>query len=60
MVRPTLSPRSCPILTEDSNVFMQGCTAALPSPYGAALVSTGVVRLDKRAVAPDHDKTGTF
>ena len=28
--------------------------------YGAVLVSTGVVRLDKRAVAPDHDKTGTF
>ena len=27
---------------------------------GAVLVSTGVVRLDKRAVAPDHDKTGTF
>ena len=29
-------------------------------PYGAVLVSTGVVRLDKRAVAPDHDKTGIF
>ena len=28
--------------------------------YGAVLVSTGVVRLDKRAVAPDHDKTGIF
>ena len=28
--------------------------------YGDALVSTGVVRLDKRAVAPDHDKTGIF
>ena len=28
--------------------------------YGDVLVSTGVVRLDKRAVAPDHDKTGTF
>ena len=27
---------------------------------GAVLVSTGVVRLDKRAVAPDHDKTGIF
>ena len=27
-------------------------------PNGAVLVSTGVVRLDKRAVAPDHDKTG--
>jgi len=26
--------------------------------FGAVLVSTGVVRLDKRAVAPDHDKTG--
>ena len=35
----------------------------LVSPYlpnGAVLVSTGVVRLDKRAVAPDHDKTGIF
>ena len=28
--------------------------------YGDVLVSTGVVRLDKRVVAPDHDKTGTF
>ena len=28
--------------------------------FGAVLVSTGVVRLDKRVVAPDHDKTGTF
>ena len=28
--------------------------------HGAVLVSTGVVRLDKRAVAPDHDKTGIF
>ena len=28
--------------------------------YGAVLVSTGVVRLDKRVVAPDHDKTGIF
>ena len=27
---------------------------------GAVLVSTGVVRLDKRVVAPDHDKTGIF
>ena len=27
---------------------------------GAVLVSTGVVRLDKRAAAPDRDKTGTF
>ena len=27
---------------------------------GDVLVSTGVVRLDKRAVAPDHDKTGIF
>ena len=35
----------------------------LISPYllhGAVLVSTGVVRLDKRVVAPDHDKTGIF
>ena len=31
-------------------------------PYlsGAVLVSTGVVRLDKRAVAPGHVKTGNF
>ena len=28
--------------------------------FGAVLVSTGVVRLDKRAAAPDRDKTGTF
>ncbi len=28
--------------------------------YGAVLVSTGVVRLDKRAAAPDRDKTGIF
>ena len=27
---------------------------------GAVLVSTGVVRLDKRAAAPDRVKTGTF
>ena len=27
---------------------------------GAVLVSTGVVRPDKRAAAPDRDKTGTF
>ena len=33
---------------------------AIPPTYGAVLVSTGVVRLDKRVVAPDHDKTGTF
>ena len=35
----------------------------LVSPYlpnGAVLVSTGVVRLDKRAAAPDRDKTGNF
>ena len=32
----------------------------LHSQYGAVLVSTGVVRLDKRAVAPNHDKMGTF
>ena len=30
------------------------------SSYGAVLVSTGVVRLDKRAAAPDRDKTGIF
>ncbi len=29
-------------------------------PHGAVLVSTGVVRLDKRVVAPDHEKTGNF
>ena len=34
-------------------------TNKLPQ-YGAVLVSTGVVRPDKRAVAPDHDKTGNF
>ena len=28
--------------------------------YGDVLVSTGVVRPDKRAAAPDRDKTGTF
>ena len=28
--------------------------------YGAVLVSTGVVRPDKRAAAPDRDKTGNF
>ena len=28
--------------------------------FGAVLVSTGVVRLDKRAAAPDRDKTGIF
>ena len=28
--------------------------------HGAVLVSTGVVRLDKRAVAPNHDKMGNF
>ena len=28
--------------------------------YGAVLVSTGVVRLDKRAVAPNHDKMGNL
>ena len=52
--------------------FVQGCTC-IPAHhnfslftlhfsliYGAVPVSTGVVRLDKRAVAPDHDKTGNF
>ena len=43
----------------------EGFFFTLPSPvsyllYGAVLVSTGVVRLDKRAAAPDHDKTGIF
>ena len=28
--------------------------------FGAVLVSTGVVRPDKRAAAPDRDKTGIF
>ena len=28
--------------------------------YGAALVSTGIVRLDKRAEAPDLYKMGNF
>ena len=28
--------------------------------HGAVLVSTGVVRLDKRAVAPNHDKMGNL
>ena len=32
----------------------------LPTISGAVLVSTGVVRLDKRAVAPNHDKMGNF
>ena len=32
----------------------------LPSKNGDVLVSTGVVRLDKRAVAPNHDKMGNF
>jgi len=38
------------------------CHKALTSHYlyGAVLVSTGVVRLDKRAVAPNHDKMGNF
>ncbi len=39
--------------------------AAIGRPYthtkhGAVLVSTGVVRLDKRAAAPDRDKTGNL
>ena len=42
--------------------YILGCSAPQYPTYlsGAVLVSTGVVRLDKRAAAPDRDKTGTF
>jgi len=64
MVKPIPSPKSSEILTEDSNYYFRstrrGVSPAYPDLYGGVLVSTGVVRLDKRVVAPDHDKTGIF
>ena len=69
MVKAIPSPISFPIPTADSKIF--GGVDSHPTTYflfpitsyliyGDVLVSTGVVRLDKRVVAPDHDKTGTF
>ena len=57
---PNLTNSLTHTAVSNSSVTAGVIIAPATSLYGDVLVSTGVVRLDKRAVAPNHDKMGNF